>query len=181
MPAQYSFNVLQCNPGTFCCRASSDKTNCCNDTNALIQTSHIGTLLLPSGAEVNTTYSPQSDSSSNTAKTTCSTAAVGGALGAVLAAVLIGTAVALFFLLKQRTAMKKSLTEAQGQRDAAVEQVKVQPKMDHLTPPPQGSQSPHGVPHGRQTPQEMEVNQYSELSGGTPKRELSTERNEVDT
>jgi hypothetical protein len=106
VPAQYSFNVLQCNPGTFCCRASYDKKNCCNDTNAIIQTSHIGTLLLPSGAEVNTTYSPPSSPSSKTAKAACSTAAVGGALGAVLAAVLIGAAVALFFLLSKRKAIK---------------------------------------------------------------------------
>lgn len=174
MPAQYSFNVLQCNPGTFCCRASYDKTNCCNNTDTLIQTSHIGTLLLPSGAEVNTTYSPPSAPSSKTAKATCPTAAVGGALGAVLAAVLIGTAAALFFLLKQRKAMKKSLAEAQGQRDAVVEQVKVQPKMDYSTPPPQAGQPFYGV---HQKPQEMDVGQYSELGSEAPGGELSTERN----
>jgi hypothetical protein len=186
VPAQYSFNVLQCNPGTFCCRASYDKTNCCNDTSAIIETSHIGTLLLPSGAEVNTTYSPPSNSSSNTAKATCSTAAVGGALSAVLGAVLIGAAVALFFSLNKRKAIQKSLAEVQGQRDAAIEQieqvkqvkqVKQQPKMDYFTPPDQASQQSYGAKYGHQWPQEMDVGQYSELSSETPERELSTERN----
>jgi hypothetical protein len=176
VPAQYSFNVLQCNPGTFCCRAAYDKKNCCNNTNAIIQTSHIGTLLLPSGAEVNTTYSPPSNSSPKTAKATCSTAAVGGALGAVLAAVLIGAAVALFFLLNKRKAIKKSLAEAQGQRDAAIEQVKQQPKMDYLPPPDQASQLSYGAQYGHQRPQEMDVGLYIELSNEAPQRELSTER-----
>jgi uncharacterized protein HemX len=175
VPAQYSFNVLQCNPGTFCCRAGYDKKNCCNDTNAIVQTSHIGTLLLPSGAEVNTTYTPPSNSSPSTTKATCSTAAVGGALGAILAAVLIGAAVALFFLLNKRKAMEKSLAEVQGQRDAAIEQVKQQPKMDYFTPPYQATQLSDGVQHQR--PQEMDVRQYNELSNEAPERELSTERN----
>jgi uncharacterized protein HemX len=177
VPAQYSFSVLQCNPGTFCCRAGYDKTNCCNNTDALVQTSHIGTLLLPDGAEVNTTYSSPSNSSPNTAKATCSTAAVGGALGAVLAAVLIGAAVALFFLLNKRKAMKKSLAEVQGQRDAAIEQVKQQPKMDYFTTPDQTSQLSYGAQYVHQNPQEMEVSQYNELSNEAPERELSTERN----
>jgi hypothetical protein len=170
VPPQYSYNVLQCNPGTFCCRAGSDKKTCCNNTNALIQTSHIGTLLLPSGAEVNTTYSPPSNSPSNTAKATCSTAAVGGALGGILAAVLIGTAIALFFLLKQRKTMKRSLAEVQSQRDAAIEQAKLQPKTDCFT-----LQPPSGELNGHQMLQEMDVGQYSELSNEAPKRELSTE------
>jgi hypothetical protein len=174
VPAQYNFNVLQCNPGTFCCRAGYDKKNCCNNTDALIQTSHIGTLLLPSGAEVNTTYIPASNSSPNTVKATCSTAAVGGALGAILAAVLIGTAAALFFLLNKGKVMKKSLAEAQGQRDAAIEQVKQQPKMGYFTPPDQLS---YGAQHVHQGPQEMDVGQYNELGNDAPERELSTERN----
>ena len=177
VPAQYNFNVLQCNPGTFCCRAGYDKKNCCNNTNAIVQTSHIGALLLPSGAEVNTTYSPPSNPSPNTVKATCSTAAVGGALGAVLGAVLIGTAVALFFLLNKQKAMKKSLAEAQGQRDAAIEQVKQQPKMDYSTLPDQASQWSYGAQHGYQKPQEMDVRPYNELSNETPERELSAERN----
>jgi hypothetical protein len=175
VPAQYSFNVLQCNPGTFCCRAGYDKKNCCNDTDALVQTSHIGTLLLPSGAEVNTTYIPSSNSP-NTVKATCSTAAVGGALGAILAAVLIGAAVALFFLLNKRKAMEKSLAEVQGQRDAAIEQVRQQPKMDYFPPPDQASQLSYGAQHVHQRPQEMDVGQYNELSSEAPERELSTER-----
>ena len=70
--------------------------------------------------------------------------------------------------------MKKSLAEAQGQRDAAVEQVKVQPKMDYSTPPPQAGQPFYGV---HQKPQEMDVRQYSELGSEAPGGELSTERN----
>ena len=181
MPLQSNFNILQCNPGTFCCRAGSDKKNCCNNTDAVFQTSHIGNLLLPSGVEVNTTYSPPSNSSSNTAKATCSAAAVGGALGGVLAAVLIGTAVALFFLLKQRKTMKKSLAEAQSQRDAVIEQAKLQPKMDYFMPPHQAGQPPSGVLNGYQVPHEMEVGQYSELSNEAPKGELGTRGNEVGT
>jgi len=73
--------------------------------------------------------------------------------------------------------MKKSLAEVQGQRDAAIEQVKQQPKMDYFTTPDQASQLSYGAQYVHQNPQEMEVSQYNELSNEAPERELSTERN----
>jgi hypothetical protein len=76
----------------------------------------------------------------------------------------------MFFLLKQRKTMKRSLAEAQSQRDAAIEQAKLQPKMDCFTLRP-----PSGELNGYQMLQEMDVGQYSELSNEAPKRELSTE------
>ena len=66
--------------------------------------------------------------------------------------------------------MKKSLAEVQSQRDALIEEAKLQPKIGCFTPQP-----PSGLMNGHQVLQEMDVRQYSELSTEAPKRELSTE------
>ncbi|KAB2577462.1 hypothetical protein BFW01_g12243 [Lasiodiplodia theobromae] len=81
-----SANILQCSPGSWCCRESTDTPNCCDNSSAIISASSIGTLLLPTqtpGSEVKGT-----DSSA--------TAVVGGVLGGLLVATLLTLAIVLF-------------------------------------------------------------------------------------
>lgn len=123
---EYSWSVLQCSPGQFCCRAASDNDNCCSNNASMISTSHIGNLLLPgSTAAVNTTYnvtteapaaesgSPSSNSSSAFDASLCptdNTALVGGTLGGILGAALIGALLALAFALRSRKQTRAELT-----------------------------------------------------------------------
>lgn len=133
---QYSWNVLQCEPGKFCCRAASDTENCCNNNASMISTSHIGNLLLPgSTAAINTTFNftveaPAVANSSESSNATCSdsisnsnntsicpannSAAVGGAVGGVLGAALIGALIALAFALRSRKHCKSDLTSTKA-------------------------------------------------------------------
>ena len=128
---QYSWSVLQCEPGKFCCRAGSDTDNCCGNNASMISTSHIGNLLLPgSTSAINTTFNfttsaPSAASGSAEANTTCSSnstslyggdqcptdnsATVGGAVGGVLGAALIGALVALAFALRSRKHYRSDL------------------------------------------------------------------------
>lgn len=128
---QYSWSVLQCEPGKFCCRAASDNENCCGNNASMISTSHIGNLLVPgSTSAINTTFNftteaPAATDSSSSANTTCSSnsasafdsalcpadnsATVGGAVGGVLGAALIGALVALAFALRSRKQYRSDL------------------------------------------------------------------------
>lgn len=139
---QYSWSVLQCEPGKFCCRAAYDTENCCNNNQSVISTSHIGSLLLPgSTSVVNTTYnaaagthtttngssSDNSTCASSSASTSSSnstlidrsqcpadhSATVGGAVGGILGAALIGAIVALVFALQSRKHAKNDLGTTQ--------------------------------------------------------------------
>lgn len=142
MGNQYSWSVLQCEPGKFCCRAASDTDNCCNNNQSIISTSHIGSLLLPGSTTlINTTYntttgSASSSSVSSSENSTCSTnssntplssnsalidrsqcpadksATVGGAVGGVLGAALVGAIVALIFSLRSRKQTQNDLLAA---------------------------------------------------------------------
>jgi hypothetical protein len=160
--------LLPSNPGVFCCRAGYDTSNCCNDTSALFKTSHIGSLLLPDGQTINTTFTADEISS-------CSanhTAAVGGALGGILAAVIIGFTILLFFVLRQRRDLRRSLQSEKDARIAdhqqqvdqhnAMQQSMMPQKQDYLfnqpasnafggtatpTPPYQPTQQFHQQPH----------------------------------
>lgn len=114
-----SWNVLQCETGTFCCREASDTTNCCNNSTAIISTD-IGTLLLPTqtatstvgtaaAATVTVTVTPAAStgqsSNATTAGTTCpadKTAVVGGAVGGALGAALLASLAALAFIIRRR-------------------------------------------------------------------------------
>ena len=125
MGNQYSWSVLQCEPGVFCCRAASDNTNCCGDNSTTISTSHIGNLLLPGSTQaINTTYNATNDTpgTSNSSASCNSTSAsspaqcpadnsavVGGAVGGVLGAALIGALVALAFMMRSRKHYKSDL------------------------------------------------------------------------
>jgi hypothetical protein len=132
MPQQYSWSVLQCNPGVFCCRAGYDKSNCCNDTSALVNTSHIGTLLLPGGKEVNTTY--VAPASSSCPSPSPSAGAVGGAVGGVLGAALLVALTTIILLLRHRKALTHDLDAKTAQLNAAYEhQQAVKEKMDNST------------------------------------------------
>lgn len=134
---QYSWNVLQCEPGKFCCRAASDTSNCCGKNETMISTSHIGNLLLPgSTSAVNTTFNTTSETSSasnssSSNNSTCASASsnstlidrsqcpadhsatVGGAVGGILGAALIGAIVALVFTLRSRKHAKANLATTQ--------------------------------------------------------------------
>lgn len=127
---QYSWSVLQCEPGKFCCRAASDDENCCGKNETIISTSHIGNLLLPGASQaINTTYNAttgQSSSSSATNGSVCTSesnstacpvdhsATVGGAVGGALGAALIGAFVALAFALRSRNHYKSDLLGTQA-------------------------------------------------------------------
>jgi hypothetical protein len=121
MPLQYSWNVLQCNPGVFCCRASYDKSNCCNDTSALVNTSHIGTLLLPGGKEVNTTYVAPASSSRPSLPPSPSAGAVGGVVGGVLGAALLVAITAIILLLRRHKVLTHALDTKTALLSAAYE------------------------------------------------------------
>lgn len=130
MGNQYSWSVLQCEPGKFCCRAASDTKNCCDNNQTIISTSHIGNLLLPGSSQtINTTYNSTtsaSSSGSNTNNTTCASgsgsevcpvdhsAVVGGAVGGALGAVLIGAFIALAFALRSRRRYKSDFLSTQA-------------------------------------------------------------------
>lgn len=126
----YSWSVLQCSPGKFCCRAASDTTNCCGNDKNVISTSHIGTLLLPgSSSVVNTTFNyttnapttannPSTTNSSCTQNTTTlsnlscpadHSVVVGGTVGGILGAALIGSLVALLLTVRSRQKYKTNL------------------------------------------------------------------------
>lgn len=141
---QYSWSVLQCEPGKFCCRAASDTENCCNNNQSIISTSHIGSLLLPgSTAAVNTTFNATADAPTTTNvsssdNSTCAStpsnvssstnatlidrsqcpadksATVGGAVGGILGAALIGAIVALVFALRGRKQAQNDLHVTQA-------------------------------------------------------------------
>ncbi|KAK5946281.1 hypothetical protein PMZ80_000423 [Knufia obscura] len=135
MGNQYSWSVLQCEPGKFCCRAGSDTENCCGDNSSMISTSHIGNLLLPgSTAAINTTFNFTTDApaaaSGSSSNSTCSSSAntvfdkslcpadnsatVGGAVGGILGAGLIGALVALAFALRSRKHFRSDLANTKA-------------------------------------------------------------------
>lgn len=125
-----SWNVLQCEVGTYCCREASDTTNCCSNSTAIVST-NIGTLLLPTqtatstvgtapAATVTITKTPNAsaggESSNGTvAAATCpadKTAVVGGAVGGALGAALIASLGALVFMLRRRRSETSSPVKA---------------------------------------------------------------------
>ena len=59
--SEHRYSVLQCDPNneTFCCRAFTDQSNCCNTPSATFKSDiTIGQILLPGTVDtVNTTYS----------------------------------------------------------------------------------------------------------------------------
>ena len=112
MPSQYSHSILQCEPGVFCCRAGYDPTNCCNDTSATFNTSHISTPLPPNGSEVSTTYEGGSSGSPSTCSADHS-ATIAGAVGGVLNLVLIASLLGLFLLARQRSRLQHELRNGQ--------------------------------------------------------------------
>lgn len=187
VPQQYSFNVLQCNPGTFCCRAAYDTTNCCDNNATTIQTSHIGTLELPGATAVNTTF----NASQTAAAATCPsdhTAAVGGALGGILAAVVIGSAIALILLLRQRKSLQQELSKTNTRHETEIAQIveqhnvqsaKMEYSYTHAPPPGFGNTpTPAYQPHQNRPVEMDDERQLSELSGSAhpgspPQRELS--------
>jgi len=144
---QYSWSVLQCQPGQFCCRAASDTTNCCNNNATIITTSHIGNLLLPgSTAAINTTYNftgTPAATGNTTSNSTCSalhcpanhTATVSGVLGGILGAALIGALIALAFALRSRQHYRSDLGNTKSaltatETQAATEKASFQKELD---------------------------------------------------
>ncbi|KAJ6437291.1 hypothetical protein O9K51_10265 [Purpureocillium lavendulum] len=130
-----AYNILQCeagNPGSqFCCRTSSDNSNCCGNKTALMGTS-IGTIQLPSssskttssvggsmstptstGASSATCVATKPDTatgSDGVAKNECpkdNTAVVGGAVGGVLGAALLVALGAIAALCMRRPQAQK--------------------------------------------------------------------------
>jgi hypothetical protein len=135
MPLQYSWNVLQCNPGVFCCRPAYEKSNCCNDTSALVNTSHIGTLLLPDGEEVNTTYVAPASSSCPSRSRFPSAGAVGGAVGGVLGTALLVALTTIILLLRRRKALTHDLDTKTTELNAAYEHQQVLKEKMDISPP----------------------------------------------
>ncbi|KAF2708774.1 hypothetical protein K504DRAFT_433279 [Pleomassaria siparia CBS 279.74] len=91
-----AWNVQMCDFGSYCCRASTAKGSCCdNSTAPTFTSSFLGAFQLPTSTTVITSSS--SSSSSSTAPTSASlvcakdkSAVVGGAVGGVLGAAIIG-------------------------------------------------------------------------------------------
>lgn len=114
-----SWNVLQCEKGTFCCREASDTANCCSNSTAIISTD-IGTLLLSTptvtstvgtaaAATVTLTVTPEASAGQSSNGTTIvpacpadRTAVVGGAVGGALGAALLASLAALAFMSRRQ-------------------------------------------------------------------------------
>lgn len=115
------WNVLQCSPGIYCCRAATDDTNCCSNTTALI-TTDIGTLLASAttdtasttgaatvtGATVTGTSSVTAGITQSATDTAAvaecpkdNSAVVGGAVGGALGLALLASLGALGFMIKR--------------------------------------------------------------------------------
>ncbi|ROW10975.1 hypothetical protein VMCG_00877 [Cytospora schulzeri] len=116
----WAWNVLQCQPGVYCCRpAPEHDTNCCSNTTALI-TTNIGMLLVSATAtEMSTTgaatVTVTSSISAGTTQDANDTAAaaesdcpkdnsvvIGGAVGGSLGLALLASLGALGFMIKRR-------------------------------------------------------------------------------
>lgn len=133
--------MLQCNPGTWCCRESSNQTNCCDDDDALIQGnqhSDIGRFLLQPSATVTASSSSGFASGTAAAATTArvtvtqtvtstpSAAAadaelkthavnqgvkVGASLGAVLGVAVLAAGLAVLWYSRNNRRLNRELTE----------------------------------------------------------------------
>lgn len=138
----------------------------------MIETSHIGNLLLPgSTAAINTTYNFTTDTASGSSSANCTsnstsafsstlcpadnTALVGGTLGGILGAALIGALLALAFALRSRKHYRSDLagtraalttTETQAAEDKANFQKQFEEQQRHMQsiPPTYNMMSPNG-------------------------------------
>jgi hypothetical protein len=121
-----AWNVQQCDYGTYCCRASTDRHSCCNNAAApKVTTSHIGALQVQSQTTVTVTPSATTEPThvaataiitgtpfAATAAPSCAkerhhTAVVGGAIGGVFGAIIVGLLGALLWMYKQEKHHRK--------------------------------------------------------------------------
>ncbi|KAK3942116.1 hypothetical protein QBC46DRAFT_427782 [Diplogelasinospora grovesii] len=111
--AARSWNVLQCSPGAFCCRPSTNMTNCCDNSTALITATSVGALLIATAtATISSSTGAAAAVMTVTATATAepitqavckdNTAVVGGALGAALGAALLASLGAIAWLCLRR-------------------------------------------------------------------------------
>ncbi|KAF2129510.1 hypothetical protein P153DRAFT_290642 [Dothidotthia symphoricarpi CBS 119687] len=126
-----AWNVQMCDYGTYCCRASNDRKNCCNNATApRITTKNIGTFQLPT--QTATTPSPSATatpsalaiaspaelaldtttSSSSSRQTLCKkerrqTAIVGGAVGGILGSALLAVCAVMFWMHKKEKRQRR--------------------------------------------------------------------------
>lgn len=109
------WNVLQCKPGVYCCRADKDDANCCSNTTVLLTTT-IGTLLVSATNTANTTDAETvtvtsaatagiTQSGNDTAAVAAcpknNSAIIGGAVGGTLGLALLASLGALGFMTKR--------------------------------------------------------------------------------
>lgn len=118
-----SWNMLQCNSGTFCCRDHKSTENCCGNSTALIHT-RVGKLQIPTGATATVfataTVTSSSQSSNGSVQASCpkdNTVVVGGAVGGALGAALLASLVAVAVLYRRRAdgykkSVRKELSES---------------------------------------------------------------------
>ncbi|OAL03867.1 hypothetical protein IQ06DRAFT_270058 [Phaeosphaeriaceae sp. SRC1lsM3a] len=128
--AVITWNVQQCDYGVYCCRASNDRSSCCNNASApKVTVSSIGalqitstplasiTLALPSSTPTQIVATAVStgtpfDTTSAPATNDCTkekrqTAVVGGTIGGIFGAVIVGLAGALLWLYKMEKRQRK--------------------------------------------------------------------------
>ncbi|GJN78552.1 hypothetical protein PLIIFM63780_002046 [Purpureocillium lilacinum] len=180
-----AYNVLQCEAGNagsqFCCRTSSDNTNCCGNKTAILSTS-IGSIVFPTKT-ASAGGSSTSSTASATASTTCSpakidsatnnecpkdnTAMVGGAVGGVLGAALLVALGAIAVLCMRRP---KDHSQEVVQPDQSAQYT---PNLYKESPPgyPQTASSrgmepsPMGIESVHVHAQELPVRQVHEVQG----------------
>ena len=130
------WNVLSCNPGTYCCRVAGATADCCNDTNAIRSFSvvpgfsapktvtSVKTVSTTTGVTATAQPQPSSDGSSCTNNTLASSqasctsngkvVAVGAGVGVPLGTLLAIALAGLVFFRRKQQKLQRQLDNYQG-------------------------------------------------------------------
>ncbi|KAG9563440.1 hypothetical protein KCU71_g2908, partial [Aureobasidium melanogenum] len=122
------YNVLSCALGTWCCRAATDLSNCCNNATMLLdsdQTSYLGRFIdnvipgtLTTSNESNSTNAATTSTitatTSSEPSSTNATTIVGAVVGAVLGVACIIALAGLLWMMKKVKTLKTELQAMQS-------------------------------------------------------------------
>ncbi|KAH0396334.1 hypothetical protein KCU89_g9413, partial [Aureobasidium melanogenum] len=117
------YNVLPCALGTWCCRAATDLSNCCNNSTMLLdsaQTSYLGRFV--NNVIPGTSTTSNNSNSTNAATTSTITATpsnntttvVGATVGAVLGVACIIALAGLLWMMRKIKRLKKEMQSMQS-------------------------------------------------------------------
>ncbi|KAF1986084.1 hypothetical protein K402DRAFT_318424, partial [Aulographum hederae CBS 113979] len=136
IPATWNtYNVLQCSPGTWCCRDAKDNASCCDTPSRIITSSPLGRVLMLRAGELDDDAISASPSSSTTPQSSlpsilppagptsstpsespsppsqqcakCNSATIGGAVGGALGAAFLAALGALLVLRKRKKNLER--------------------------------------------------------------------------